>query len=164
LLNNLLYDLSEVGVPFDRVDRQSLENPVHWDIGYIERFMMVIGPVSSLFDFLTFFVLLRLFGASEAMFQTGWFIESLATQTLVIFVIRTRGAPWKSWPHPLLATLSIGAVAIGILITVTPLGGLFGFVLPPPGFFVFLVVAVAIYLLLVEMVKRIYLRRARRFS
>ena len=109
LLNNPLYDFSEVGVPFDNVDENALKRPVHWAIGFIERFMLVLGPVSSLFDFLTFFALLSLFGASEAMFQTGWFIESLATQCLVIFAIRTRGVPWRSKPHPLLTTLTLGA-------------------------------------------------------
>jgi P-type Mg2+ transporter len=156
LLNNLLYDLSEVGVPFDNVDAEALQRPVHWDIPFIERFMLVLGPVSSLFDFLTFFALIQLFGAGEAAFQTGWFIESLATQSLVIFVIRTRGRPWHSRPHPLLAGLSIGVVALGLIITLTPLGSLFGFVLPPPGFYVFLMVTVAAYLILVEAVKRSY--------
>jgi len=107
LLNNLLYDVSEIGVPFDNVDAEALRRPVRWNIKFIERFMLVLGPV--LFDFLTFFALLSLFGAGEAMFQTGWFIESLATQSLVIFVIRTRGAPWRSVPHPLLTCLTIGS-------------------------------------------------------
>ena len=98
LLNNLLYDVSEVGVPFDNVDEEALKRPVHWDIRLIQQFMLVLGPVSSLFDFLTFFALLSLFGAGEALFQTGWFVESLATQVLVIFVIRTRHAPWSSRP------------------------------------------------------------------
>ena len=89
---------------------------------FIERFMLVLGPVSSLFDFLTFFALLSLFGAGEAMFQTGWFIESLATQSLVIFVIRTRGPPWRSVPHPLLTCLTIGVVLLGLIIPLTPLG------------------------------------------
>ena len=80
LLNNLLYDVSEVGVPFDNVDAEALRKPVHWDIRFIQRVMLVLGPVSSLFDFLTFFALLSLFAPSEPMFQTGWFIESLATQ------------------------------------------------------------------------------------
>jgi Mg2+-importing ATPase len=161
LLNNLLYDLSEVGVPFDNVDAEALQRPVHWDIRFIERFMLVLGPVSSLFDFVTFFALIYLFGASEPVFQTGWFVESLATQSLVIFIIRTRGSPWQSRPHPLLATLSVGVVAVGLIITLTPLGSLFGFVLPPPGFYLFLVVAVVAYLLLVEAVKQAYYRRAR---
>ncbi|MGA7545153.1 MAG: magnesium-translocating P-type ATPase [Methyloceanibacter sp.] len=154
LLNNLLYDVSEVGVPFDNVDAEALRRPVRWNIRFIERFMLVLGPISSLFDFLTFFALLSLFGAGEAMFQTGWFIESLATQCLVIFIIRTRGAPWRSFPHPLLTCLTIGVVLLGVIIPLTPLGPVFGFVEPPPGFYVFLALAIAAYLLLVEAVKR----------
>ena len=114
---------------------------------------------SSLFDFLTFFALLSLFGAGQAMFQTGWFIESLATQCLVIFIIRTRGAPWDSRPHPLLTALTLAVVAIGLLIPLTPLGPVLGFVEPPPGFYLFLVCAVAAYLVLVEIVKRQLYRR-----
>jgi Mg2+-importing ATPase len=121
--------------------------------------MLVLGPVSSLFDFLTFFALLSLFGAGQAMFQTGWFIESLATQCLVIFIIRTRGAPWQSRPHPVLTGLTLAAVAVGLLIPLTPLGPLLGFVEPPPGFYVFLVCAVAAYLVLVEIAKRWLYRR-----
>ena len=154
LLNNLLYDLSEVGVPFDNVDQEALRRPAKWDLKFIERFMLVLGPVSSLFDFLTFYALIMLFGASEAIFQTGWFIESLATQSLVIFVIRTRRRPWQSRPHPVLMTLSIGVVLVGILVTLTPIGSWFGFVVPPPLFFVFLAVAVVAYLTLTELVKR----------
>ena len=159
LLNNLLYDVSEVGVPFDNVDEDAVERPVRWDIKFIQRFMLVLGPVSSLFDFLTFFALLSLFGAGQAMFQTGWFIESLATQCLVIFIIRTRGVPWQSKPHPVLTGLTLGAVAVGLLIPLTPLGRVLGFVEPPPGFYVFLVCAVAAYLVLVEIVKRWLYRR-----
>jgi Mg2+-importing ATPase len=159
LLNNLLYDVSEVGVPFDNVDENALKRPVRWDIKFIERFMLVLGPVSSLFDFLTFFALLSLFGAGEAMFQTGWFIESLATQCLVIFIIRTRGAPWKSHPHPLLTGLTLGAVGVGLLLPLTPFGKLLGFVEPSAGFYLFLLCAVAAYLLLVEIVKRQLYRR-----
>ena len=92
------------------------------------------------------------------MFQTGWFIKSLATQSLVIFVIRTRRRPWHSRPNLLLAALSVGVVAVGLLIPLTPLGSLFGFVMPPPGFYVFLIVAVAAYLALVEVMKRAFYR------
>jgi Mg2+-importing ATPase len=162
LLNNLLYDVSEVGVPFDNVDLESLRRPMHWDITFIERFMLVLGPVSSLFDFLTFYALIALFGAGEAMFQTGWFIESLATQALVIFVIRTRRRPWQSRPHRLLAALSVGVVAVGLLIPLTPLGTLFGFLVPPPGFYLFLVAAVVAYLAVVEVVKHAFYRFYRR--
>jgi Mg2+-importing ATPase len=160
LLNNLLYDVSEVGVPFDNVDAEALKRPVRWNITFIERFMLVLGPISSLFDFLTFFALLSLFGAGQAMFQTGWFIESLASQCLVIFIIRTRGAPWRSLPHPILACLTLGAVLIGLVIPLTPLGAMFGFMEPPAGFYVFLVVAVTAYLLLVGLVKRWLYRQA----
>ena len=165
LLNNLLYDLSEVGVPFDNVDREALRRPARWDIKFIERFMLVLGPVSSLFDFLTFYALITLFGAGEPMFQTGWFIESLATQSLVIFVIRTRGRPWMSRPHPVLTALSLGVVLTGLLIPLSPIGPLFGFVVPPLSYFVFLVVAVGAYLVLTEFVKRrfyLYWARHRR--
>ena len=159
LLNNLLYDVSEVGVPFDSVDEEALQRPVHWNLALVERYMLVLGPISSLFDFLTFYALLHLFGADERLFQTGWFIESLATQSLVIFVIRTRGALWASRPHPLLATLSIGVVVIGVLLPLTPLGPLLGFVRPPLTFYLFLVAAVVAYLALVEVVKRTVMRR-----
>jgi Mg2+-importing ATPase len=141
-------------VPFDNVDAEAIQRPVRWNISLIERFMLILGPVSSLFDFLTFFALLWLFGAGAAMFQTGWFIESLATQSLVIFVVRTRGSPWQSMPHPLLTILTIGVVLVGLLIPLTPLGSLFGFVAPPAGFYLFLGGTVAAYLLLVEVVKR----------
>ena len=159
LLNNLLYDCSEAGVPLDRVDPGPLSRPVRWDLPLIERFMLVLGPVSSAFDFLTFAALLYVFRADEALFQTGWFVESLATQVLVIFVIRTRGAPWRSRPHPALATLSLAVVAIGVALPLTPLGALFGFVPPPAAFYLFLVAAVAAYLGLVEATKRLFYRR-----
>ena len=162
LLNNLLYDLSEVGVPFDNVDAETVRRPASWDLKFIERFMLVLGPVSSLFDFLTFYALIKLFGASEPMFQTGWFIELLATQSLVIFVIRTRRRPWASRPHPVLTTLSIAVVLTGLLIPLTPIGPWFGFVVPPPLFFVFLIAAVGAYLALTEVVKRVFYRHWRR--
>ncbi len=98
LLNNLLYDVSELPIPMDNVDNAYLTHPRHWDTAFIRNFMWVVGPVSSVFDFLTFFILLKVFGAGEALFHTGWFIESIATQVLVIFVIRTRGSPFKSRP------------------------------------------------------------------
>ena len=158
LLNNLLYDGSEIGVPLDHVDEAALARPSRWDLPLIERFMLVLGPVSSLFDFLTFAALLHLFQADEALFQTGWFVESLATQTLVIFVIRTRGAPWRSRPHPALATLAIGAAVLGILLPLSPLGPVFGFVAPPPSFYLFLAAAVLVYLAVVELVKRLFYR------
>jgi Mg2+-importing ATPase len=158
LLNNLLYDASEAGVPLDDVDAEALAVPARWDLGLIQRFMLVLGPVSSLFDFLTFYALLHLFNAGEALFQTGWFVESLATQVLVIFVIRTRRRPWRSHPHPVLAGLTLGAAAIGAVLPLTPLGAFFGFVAPPVSFYLFLAAAVVTYLTLVELAKRLFFR------
>jgi Mg2+-importing ATPase len=158
LLNNLLYDVSEMGVPFDRVDESALSRPAQWSTALIERFMLVLGPVSSLFDFLTFFVLLRLLGVDAAQFQTGWFVESLATQALVVFVIRTRGPFWRSRPHPILTTLSLGVVAVGLILPWTPAGAWFGLVHLTFSFYLFLVAAVAGYLALVEVAKHLFYR------
>ena len=128
LLNNFLYDLSETPLPLDNMDAADLARPRHWDMAFIRDFMATIGPISSLFDFLTFYVLLNVLKAGEREFHTGWFIESLATQVLVVFVIRTRGNPLHSRPHPLLAGTSLGIVALATLLPYTPLAGMLGFV------------------------------------
>lgn len=159
LLNNLLYDISEIGVPFDRVDPEAVPRPLRWDLGVIKRFMLILGPLSSIFDFFTFWALLTLLNASEPVFQSGWFAESLATQTLVVLVIRTRRRPWKSRPHRLLAVLSIGVAAAGVLLPFTPLGALFGLVPLPPVFYLLLAATVAAYLVSVEFVKQEVYRR-----
>jgi Mg2+-importing ATPase len=153
LLNNLLYDVSETAIPFDRVDESELRRPHVWDVREIRRFMLVLGPVSSLFDLLTFGVLLLL-GAGVALFQTGWFIESIATQVLVIFIIRTRHDPLSSRPHPMLVATSLGVLCVALALPFTPLGPLVGFVAPPATFFVVLVVLVAVYLVLAQLVKK----------
>ena len=162
LLNNVLYDLSEVAIPLDRVDEAEVRAPQSWDMAFVRNFMWIIGPVSSLFDFLTFYVLLAVLNAREALFQTGWFVESLATQVLVIFVIRTRGNPLASRPHPALATASLLAVAVAIVLPFTPLGLRFGFEPPPGQFFAILVVLVLAYLGLVEVIKRLFYAKIRR--
>jgi Mg2+-importing ATPase len=154
LLNNLLYDLAQVTIPTDRVDPEFVRAPQRWNIGIIRRFMLVIGPISSVYDFLTFFVLLAVFAAPAALFQTGWFVESLATQTLVLFVIRTARTPLRSRPSGWLTATTLAVVALGCLLPFTPLAPVFGFVPLPPGYFVFLVAAVVTYLALVEAVKR----------
>jgi len=153
LLNNLLYDVSETAIPFDSVDEAELRRPHAFDVREIRHFMFVLGPVSSLFDFLTFGVLL-LFGASVALFQTGWFIESIATQVLVIFVIRTRHDPLKSRPHPLLVATSLCVLAVALALPFTPVGPLVGFVTPPSALFAVLVILVAVYLALAQSVKK----------
>jgi len=158
LLNNLLYDLSQLTIPTDNVDDTYLKKPQHWDIGLIRNFMVFIGPISSIFDFLTFYVLLHYFRASEAQFHTGWFVESLATQTLVLFVIRTAKNPFRSRPSgPLIATC-LAAVAVGIYLPFSPLAGMLGFTPLPAAYFGFVAVATGVYLLLVEVAKRRLLR------
>jgi Mg2+-importing ATPase len=158
LLNNLLYDISEIAIPFDQVDEEAIAGPVKWDVKFIERFMLVFGPVSSVFDFITFYALLYLFGAGEALFQTGWFIESITTQVLVVFAIRTRRPIFRSRPHAFLAAMATAVVAVAIALPMLPAGRWLGFVAPPPLFFVFLVGATLAYLAIVEIVKRIFYR------
>jgi Mg2+-importing ATPase len=153
LVNNFLYDLSEIPIPTDQVDDDFISRPRRWDMTFIKKFMMVIGPVSSAFDFLTFFVLRRVMHAPEALFQTGWFVESLATQALVIFVIRTRGNPLQNRPSLSLALTSAAVVAVGVLLPLSPLGPTLGFVAPPPILYAGLAVIVAVYLLVVQAVK-----------
>ena len=159
LLNNFLYDTSEVPIPLDRVDEDYLNRPHRWDMGFIRNFMLVVGPVSSLFDFLTFYLLLVVFRADESLFQSGWFIESLATQVLVIFVIRTRLNPFRSHPYPGLAMTSLAVVLGAALLPLTSVGSYFGFVAPPAGFYGVLVLVVSAYLVLVEWIKRVFYRR-----
>ncbi len=154
LLNNMLYDVSEVPIPTDRVDDAEVLRPRNWDMRFIRDFMWGVGPVSSLFDFLTFFILLKVFEADQALFQTGWFVESLATQVLVIFVIRTRGSPLASRPAPLLVAAALAVAAIAALIPWTPLASYFGFVPLPLAFYGVVAAMVAIYLVLVQWVKR----------
>ncbi len=154
LLNNLLYDVGQLTIPTDNVDDTYLQKPQRWNINLIRNFMVFIGPVSSLFDFLTFYVLLHVFRSSEAQFHTGWFVESLATQTLVLFVIRTSKNPLRSRPsNPLLATC-LAVVAIGMYLPFSPLAGMLGFTPLPAAYFAFLVIATGTYLLLVEFAKR----------
>jgi Mg2+-importing ATPase len=159
LLNNLLYDISETAIPLDRVDAAMIERPRRWDIRFVRNFMIVLGSVSSLFDALTFGLLLRVFGADETMFHTGWFVESLMTQILVIFVIRTRGSPLKSRPHRLLVASSLAVVAFAVALPYSPLAGWLGFVALPPVLLGALAAMTAAYLLAVEAVKRWFYAR-----
>ncbi|MEM2058940.1 MAG: cation transporting ATPase C-terminal domain-containing protein, partial [Thermoproteota archaeon] len=155
LLNNLLYDLSEMVIPTDNVDEEYIKKPKRLNVSFIRRFMMIFGPISSVFDFLTFFIMLYVFNATEPLFQTAWFLESLFTQTLVIFVIRTRRCPFfRSEPSRFLLFSSLVIPALALIIPFTPLGTLFGFVRPPLVFLVFLAGITAVYLMLVEIVKK----------
>jgi Mg2+-importing ATPase len=159
LLNNFLYDLAQVTIPTDRVDPAYVRKPQRWNVKLIRNFMVAIGPLSSIYDFLTFFFLLWVFHSSAPLFHTGWFVESLATQTLVLFVIRTAGRPWRNLPSAPLAITTLAVVAFGMILPFTPMAPALGFVPLPASFFAFLLFATATYLVLVEMVKRRLLGR-----
>jgi Mg2+-importing ATPase len=159
LLNNFLYDLAQITIPTDNVDSTYIRKPQHWNIGLIRNFMLVIGPISSIYDFLTFYFLLHFFHASEKLFHTGWFVESLATQTLVLFVIRTAKAPWTSLPSLPLTATTLVCVSIGVYLPYSSFAHDLGFVALPGVYFVFLGVATATYLVLVEIVKRMLMRK-----
>ncbi len=154
LLNNFLYDTAQITIPSDNVDDAYIRSPQRWDMRLIRNFMIFIGPISSIYDFLTFFVLLHFFHASEPLFHTGWFVESLATQTLVLFVIRTMGNPLRSRPSRPLTITTILIVIIGVVIPFSPLAKLLGFVPLPVPFFTFLAISIVTYLALVEIAKR----------
>ncbi len=158
LLNNFLYDFAQVTIPTDNVEGASMRTPQRWDIGLIRDFMLYIGPLSSLFDFLTFYVLLKVFHASETLFHTGWFVESLATQTLVLFVIRTANDLLKSRPSLPLTLTTCLVVLLGLALPFLPIARPLGFTPLPTDYFVFLVGMTLTYLALVEMVKRHLLR------
>ncbi len=162
LLNNLLYDVSEITLPLDNVDAEDLAQPKRWDMGFIRNFMLTIGPISSIFDFLTFYLLLRLFDAHESLFRTGWFVESIATQVLVIFVIRTRRNPLRSHPNGWLVATSLAVVATAMTLPFTPLAPYLGFTPLPLSFFGLLTVLLILYLLMVEGGKQWFYRRLMR--
>ena len=159
LLNNLLYDTSQITIPTDRVDEEQLVRPSHWDIAFIRKFMVRFGPISSVFDFATFAVMLWVFDAAAPLFRSGWFVESLATQTLVVFVIRTRRVPFfRSRPsRPLLAS-AIGVVVVGALLPQSRLHGVLGFEPLPLSFFAVLCGFVIAYLASAELAKYFFFK------
>lgn len=159
LLNNLLYDSSQLAIPFDNVEKEFLARPKKFDIRFMKKFMVIFGPLSSCFDLATFAVLLWVVRAAGGAFQTGWFLESIATQTFVVLIIRNRGGFWKTLPSVALAASVAAAVAVGWLIPYSPLGPLFGFT--PPGWLPLVLIAVIIagYLFAVEAAKGAFYRR-----
>ncbi len=155
LLNNLIYDASQTAIPTDDIDPETEAEPARWDIRGIERFMLVFGPISSVFDYLTFGLLLVVLHAGETEFHTGWFVESLATQILVIFAIRTRRSPfWRSRPSRPLVAATLAAIGLAIVLTVSPLASVLGFSVLPAPFWIALGGFVVAYLAIVEVVKR----------
>ena len=161
LLNNFLYDVSQVSIPTDNVDPAMVQKPKRWQIGFIRQFMAIIGPISSIYDFLTFGVLLWAFHAStnESLFHTGWFVESLATQTLVVFVIRTAANPLKSRPsRPLLISV-LAIVTVATVLPYTPLGTLLRFTPLPLSLLATIAFLALTYLFVVQAVKTWFYRR-----
>jgi Mg2+-importing ATPase len=162
LTNNLLYDFSQTAIPTDAVDADWLAKPRRWEIGGLLRFILLIGPVSSIFDYLTFFMMLYVFDCwrNPVMFHSGWFVESLFTQTMIIHVIRTHKIPflqsWASWP---LMTTSIIIVAAGAALTVSPLAGPLGFVPLPGLYWLLLALMLCAYVLLTQVIKAWFYRR-----
>jgi Mg2+-importing ATPase len=175
LLNNLLYDTSQTVMTTDNVDNEYIIRPKRWDISFIRRFMVTIGPVSSLFDFATFFTMIFIFGIpyglsatgapsatlfQQGQFQTAWFIESLCSQTLVVLVIRTRKVPfYKSKPSKYLVAMLLAVISFAIIVPYTPLGAFFGFVPPPPAFYLALAGILGAYAVLAETVKKWFYKR-----
>lgn len=159
LLNNFLYDTSQITIPSDNVDESLLHRPRRWRVDFIRQFMLIMGPISSLYDFLMFGVLIYLFHANERLFHAGWFVESLATQTLVVFVIRTAGSPFRSRPGRQLAATVLAVVVIGAVLPFTIVGRWFGFAPLPLPLLAVIAVMTLTYLALVQMVKTWFYRR-----
>jgi Mg2+-importing ATPase len=162
LTNNLLYDFSQTTIPTDEVDPEWLEKPRKWTIGEIRRFILFIGPISSIFDYLTYFIMLVVFKtwANPALFHTGWFVESLFTQTLIIHVIRTHKVPFiQSRASRALLLTSLVIVAVGAWLTVSPLAGALGLVALPPLYWLLLAGMLLAYMFLTQLVKTWFYRR-----
>ena len=160
LLNNFLYDFSQATIPTDNVDKEMMQKPKRWNLGFVKKFMYIIGPISSIFDLLTFFLFFVVFKTNAAMFQTGWFMESLATQTLIIHVIRTKKIPFlESSPSKLLLLSTIGVLTLGWIIPYTFIGSYFGFEALPLKYVLAIVGIVIVYLFMVEIVKRLFYRK-----
>jgi Mg2+-importing ATPase len=171
LANNLLYDISQTAIPTDEVDPEQVARPCPWDIRELTRFIVFIGPCSSVFDYTTYFIMLYVFKCwnvstpeaaahSESLFQTGWFVESLLTQTLVIHVIRTNRVPFlQSRPSWALMVMSAAIMAVGVAIPFSPLGPYLGFSSLPALYWPLILATLILYVALTQAVKMWLLRR-----
>ncbi|EQD59575.1 magnesium-transporting ATPase MgtA [mine drainage metagenome] len=162
LINNLMYDLSMTTIATDNVDDDFVATPRRWEMGNIARYMFVFGPVSSLFDYVTFGVMWFFLGLSHhpVLFQSGWFVESLLSQTLIVYVIRTARVPFlQSNPSLPLLVSTLGFCLLGVLLPVSPLAGLFGFAALPHLYWLYLIGILVVYMLLAQGVKMMLIRR-----
>jgi Mg2+-importing ATPase len=162
ILLNFMGDLPSLAVSTDNVDEEYLKKPKHWDIREIGRFMVPFGLISSIFDFSTFFLMLyvtRHLADPKGMFRAGWFIESLATEILVIYIIRTHRSFWQSRPSSLLLAIGLGAIAAGAALVYSPFAHMFQFVAPPVQIVGVIALLLIAYLSIAEIAKRIYYRK-----
>ena len=171
LANNLLYDLGQTAIPSDTVDVERIQKPRTWDIRELTHFILLIGPCSSIFDYVTFVVMLFVFGCgnvstpeiaahSQSVFQTGWFVESLLTQTLIIHVIRTNKLPFvQSRPSALLLVTSLAIMAVGVALPFSPLREYLGFSMLPALYWPILAAMLLGYVVLTQVAKTMLLRR-----
>jgi Mg2+-importing ATPase len=164
LIQNLLYDISQVSIPWDDVDQDYLKQPRKWDAGDLARFMVSIGPISSIFDIVTYFVMWNVFLANsiehQSLFQSGWFIEGLLTQTLIVHMIRTQHLPFiESRAATPVILLTASVMAVGIYVPFSPLASHIGMVPLPLTYFPWLVGILLSYCLLTQLMKRIYIQR-----
>jgi len=164
LVQNLLYDISQLSIPFDRLDEEYLRKPRKWDASDIGRFMAWIGPISSIFDITTFWLMWHVFGANspahQSLFQSGWFIEGLLSQTLIVHMIRTRRIPFlQSMASAPVLALTAAIITLGLVIPFTAIGAKLGMVPLPPAYFGWLVLTLVSYSVLTQLVKRLYIRR-----
>ena len=156
LLNNLLYDSSQAAVPFDNVDPEQIQISQKWNLKQVFRFMLVLGPVSTVFDLSLFFIMYKILHLSIPLFQTGWFMESLASQVMFIFLLRTQRAFYKSTPRLSMVLTVAGVIIVGLALPYLPIGSYFGFVPPPMYFMAILAVFVVMSMTLAELVKRFF--------
>jgi Mg2+-importing ATPase len=164
LLQNLLYDFSQTTIPFDQVDTEYLAKPRRWEIGEISRFMIYIGPLSSIFDYTTFALMWFFYGCTtvngQALFQSGWFVEGLLSQTLIVHLIRTAKIPFiesrASWPLIISTTI---IMALGIIIPMSPVAHYLGFEHLPLSYFGFLALTLLAYCVLTHNVKMWFIRK-----
>ena len=168
LIQNLLYDISQTTIPFDRMDPEYLRKPRVWDASDLSRFMIYIGPISSLFDIATYLLMWYVFACqspeSQSLFQSGWFIEGLLSQTLIVHMIRTRKVPFfqsrATWP---VTGLTLLIMAIGIILPFTPVGSMIGLTPLPLSYFPWLIAILVSYCVLTQFIKNLYIRRFKRW-
>ena len=164
LVQNLLYDISQISIPWDEMDREYLDVPRKWDASGITRFMLFIGPISSIFDYATFYVMFFIFMANtpakQTLFQSGWFIEGLLSQTLIVHMIRTRRIPFiQSWATAPVVALTSAIMVIGILIPFSPFASALKLEPLPASYFLYLIVILFAYCALTQVVKTWFIRR-----